>query len=357
MKGYVMLLAAAAILMLVLPWPVLWGGRAGDGAGSVRSEERSEERSETPDDAVSATSAADTSTFDPFDAAGPASDDPASADVFRVMDTATGEVSTWDVRDFLIGTVACEMYATYHEEALKAQAVAAYTYYRYEQEQQRADPAASLKGADFSDVPGAFPDGYTTDGLRARWGDRFEEYYAKVSAAVDAVLGVTVTYDGAPARTVYHAISGGKTESAQTVWGTDYPYLQPADSPGDVLSPHYETVVTYSVAEIAAALDLPAPDSAEGWIGDCALSDAGTVTALEIGGESFSGTTLRVKLPLRSPCFSVKTEGEQVTFTVHGYGHNVGMSQYGADYMARQGFTWQDILNHYYTGVTVKFPE
>ena len=277
-----------------------------------------------------------------------------------MLDTDSGKVVELSERDFLIGTVANELYPTYHIEAMKAQAVAAYTYYSRKRTAQRANPSADLKGADFSDVPSRFPEGYTTEGLKERWGKNYDTYYKKVCEAVDAVAGKRLYYDGQPIMASYHAISFGATETAGVVWGSDYPYLQSVPSPGDKLSPDYETVVSFKAADFSAALckevkDLKLEGDAAGWVtGDPKLSEAGTVEEITVGGMKITGRQMRAALSLRSACFTVKYADGAFQFTVHGFGHGVGMSQYGADYMARQGSTWQEILTHYYTGVTIE---
>ena len=296
----------------------------------------------------------------PPGAPSPDTSSPSASDTFRVLDTDSGKVVELSERDFLIGTVANELYPTYHIEAMKAQAVAAYTYYSRKRTAQRANPSADLKGADFSDVPSRFPEGYTTEGLKERWGKNYDTYYKKVCEAVDAVAGKRLYYDGQPIMASYHAISFGATETAGVVWGSDYPYLQSVPSPGDKLSPDYETVVSFKAADFSAALckevkDLKLEGDAAGWVtGDPKLSEAGTVEEITVGGMKITGRQMRAALSLRSACFTVKYADGAFQFTVHGFGHGVGMSQYGADYMARQGSTWQEILTHYYTGVTIE---
>lgn len=284
---------------------------------------------------------------------------PASEASFKILDTKTGQVVTMSERDFLIGTVANELYPTYHTEAMKAQAVAAFTYYGCKRTAQQANPDPALKGADFSDVTSRFPEGYTVEGLRERWGDNFDTYYKKVCDAVDAVMGQRILYNGEPILAAYHAISFGTTERAEVVWGTDYPYLQSVPSPGDSLSPGYETTVSFKPEELSAALckeveGLKLEGDAAGWItGEPTTSPAGSVLTLTVGGTSVTGRQIRKALELRSTCFTVAYKDGVFQFTVHGFGHSVGMSQYGADYMARQGADYQEILKHYYTGVTI----
>lgn len=275
--------------------------------------------------------------------------------VFRVQSAVSDTVVTLSERDFLIGTLAAEMYPSYGIEALKAQAVAAYTYYGCKRTAARADGEM----ADFSDVPSTFPTLYTVEGMRERWGECFEEYYQKLCEAVDAVLGQRLLYEGEPILAVYHAMSAEKTETAAVVWGRDLPYLQAVDSPGDTLAPSYETVVSVSAADFAAALQgvgVTPEGAAADWVDGDSLtrSPSGTVTAVTVCGHTFTGRELRTLFSLRSAAFTLQYRADTgFVFTVHGYGHGVGLSQYGAACLAAEGKTYVEILQYYYTGVTV----
>ena len=264
--------------------------------------------------------------------------------VFKVLDADAGVIYTFSQRDFLIYTVASEMPASYPTEALKAQAVASYTYYQYQLAHRSADSAAAKQGADFSDVPSSFPDTYSPEGLKKYWGDNYDRHLQTVAAAVDAVFGETMTYDGEPIFAPYHSCNAGTTESSEIMWGTKFAYLQPVVSGGDPLSPQYRSTVTVSDEKFAAAFpELNLTGDADGWItGTPTFSPSGTVTAITVGGKTLAGTQVRSALGLRS-----------ASFTVSGYGHGVGMSQVGAKAMAEQGFTYDEILKHYYTGVTL----
>ncbi len=281
--------------------------------------------------------------------------DEQSDDVFKVLDADAGVIYTFAERDFLIYTVASEMPASYPIEALKAQAVATYTYYTYEKARQ-AENSAALQGADFSAVPSTFPETYSPEGLKKYWGDHYDTYLQTIASAVDAVYGKQILYNDSPIFAAYHSSNAGKTESSSIVWGNEFDYLQPVVSSGDTLSPHYNTTVTVSDKDFAGAFpELSLSGDAGSWIsGTPTVTDSGTVTSITIGGKTFTGRQVREALALRSACFSVTHGTDGFTFTVSGYGHGVGMSQYGAKAMAEQGFTYDEILRHYYTGVTVK---
>ena len=336
MKRYALLILVVFLLLLLIPLPAL--GILGGDKPPVSSSEGSSSGSSSP----SGSSA-------------PSADE----DSFKVLDVKSGEVLEVGMRDFLIGTVASVLFPTYHIEAMKAQAVASYTYYTVQRIRQKKNPDPDLKGADFSDVPSTFPETYTQEGLKKRWGDRYDEYYKKVCEAVDAVFGKQLIYNGEPILAAYHAISFGTTEDAANVWGSGYPYLVPVPSPGDELSPDFASTVTFTPEEFSEAVKKVLPvcaqeGQADGWIGgEITRSEAGTVTAVTVGGVSCTGKQLRTALGLRSACFTVEYKNGGFLFQVKGYGHGVGMSQYGADYMARQGSDWEDILRHYYTDVEI----
>ena len=281
--------------------------------------------------------------------------------VFKVLDQESGTVYTYSERDFVLYTVASEMPATYQSEALKAQAVASYTYYCVQRQQEREDPDPELKGADFADTLSGAPRYYSDAELKERWGEQYEAYHDKITQAVDAVFGRKITYNSEPISAAYHAISSGTTEDAAVVWGSSLPYLQPVASPGDKLSPSYQSTVTFSSGEFKEKLSsvegCAFGDDPAAWIaGEPEATSSGTVTQITIGGKALTGMEVREKLGLRSACFTVAYQDGTFTFTVLGYGHDVGMSQYGADYMARQGSDWEEILHYYYTGVVITEP-
>lgn len=331
MKGYAVLALLLALWMLLVPLGMLPRGQG-----------------DTPDD----TSAPAVS--DP--AADHTAKTPVDEPVYRMLCGDT--VVSLPRREFLIRTLAMEMPALYHEEALKAQAVAAYTYYerRRLQQAEQADPA--LQGADFVTPNADFPQEYTTEKLQARWGEQYEANYQKLCAAVDAVAGQAITYEGELIDACFHAISNGTTETAANVWGAEVPYLQAVASTGDPLAERYASERVLTPDEVRAALTdagvavtLPADPAA--WFGTPTLSEAGTVTAQPIGDATLPGTKVRQVFGLRSATFTVTYTEGAFHFAVRGYGHGVGMSQCGADYLARQGYTYRQILEHYYTDIKI----
>ncbi len=334
MKGYALSLLIVAIVLLLLPLPAL---------------PRAQAAVTTP--APAQPSAAPTTT--------PSTTAPSQKPTEETVKILVGDtVVSLSCRDFLIRTLAFEMSPDYHPEALKAQAVAAYTYYGRRQRAQAAKPDPTLKGAHFKAPDSTFPQEYTPEKLRARWGDKYDTYYAKLCAAADAVTGQYMVYGEEWIDACYFAISHGTTESAEAVWGADVPYLRSVASPGDKLASGYEKAVTLTPETVKAALlkadsTLVLGDDPAAWFGKPAITATGSVATLAVGGKDLRGTAVRAALSLRSTHFTVTFADGQFTFTTRGYGHGVGMSQYGADYLARQGYTWQEILRYYYTGITI----
>lgn len=277
---------------------------------------------------------------------------------FHVWCEEENRTISMDEREFILYTVAAEMPVSYGEEALKAQAIASYTYYCYQREQEKLSPSADLHGADFADAPSDFPENYNEKAWRERWGENFDKHFKTLNTAVDAVFGTTMCYDGALIMAAYHAISCGQTESAENVWDTALPYLQSVPSTGDALAEDFTSVCTFTTAELAAALantpHVQLSGDAAGWLGEIERTQAGTVKRLTIGQVDFTGRELRKLLGLRSAAFDATYKDGVFTFTAQGFGHGVGMSQYGAGYLARQGMRYDEILRYYYTGVTLR---
>lgn len=266
---------------------------------------------------------------------------------------AEDETKTLSMRDYVIGCVAAEMPAVYEKEALRAQAAASATLARYMQAHNQNNKA--LKGGVIAADPGSYQGYYTTEEMKEHWGEGFDDYYKKIADAVDETLPYTITYDGAPIIAAFHAVSSGTTESAETVWNKKLPYLVSVPSEGDKLCPGYASSAAIPAEELQEKLVLSPGDKAPGeWLGDAEYSAAGTLLSQEICGKKVSGETLRDRFSLRSAAVKVSFDGDSFIMDVTGYGHGVGMSQYGADYYARQGLAWQEILAHYYPGTTLQ---
>ena len=273
----------------------------------------------------------------------------ADAETFLVEDQATGQVLELSRQEYVLGAAAAEMPVSWPDEALKAQAVAAHSYALY-----CRDHTTLQSGAWLTADPARRQGCLTEPVLRSYWGTAYDENYARLSSLVDEVLDDLLTYENAPACTSYFAISNGRTEASENVWGSALPYLVSVDSSTDLAADNYEYTVTFSAAQVQQALaglgltaDLAAPES---WFGPAELTAAGYAKALPVCGQTVSGTALRRVLGLRSTCFTVQYQSGNFSFTTRGYGHGVGLSQWGAKAMAEQGAGYADILAHYYPG-------
>lgn len=261
-----------------------------------------------------------------------------------VMSSETGGTKRIEMREYLIGCVAAEMLPGCHEEALKAQTVASYTYAK-----RLTENSSDL----ITDSP-LTHQGYADRQTRMEnWGSDFEKNEQKISQAVDAVYGYSVKYGGETALTLYHSISAGQTQSAEALWGEDYPYLQSVQSQGDRLSPDYISKTVFEPEEFASLLGLSGEGDCTEWVEELQSKD-GYVTSAVICGKEFTASQIRNALELKSTAFEIECDDEKITVTCKGHGHGVGMSQYGADYMARQGSTWREILLHYYPSAVIE---
>lgn len=241
-----------------------------------------------------------------------------------------------ELEEYVVGVVAAEMPAAFPEEALKAQAVAARTY------QMRQMQAA---GSDtvLHDVGQAY---ITEEEQKKKWGEHYAFYAAKIRNAVRATAGEIMIYDGEPILAAFHAQSAGKTEDAENVWNSPVPYLKSVDSSEDKNAPDHKTTVIFSAKEISDKLGCEAKE-----ISICSRTDAGYVDEVQVGEKTFTGREIRQALGLRSSNFTVEKKGDGFLFTVFGYGHGAGMSQYGASFLAEKGMDYHEILKHYYTGI------
>ena len=256
------------------------------------------------------------------------------------------QVAEMELNEYLVGVVRGEMPASFETEALKAQAVVARTYtMRSHKRGGRHKNAAVCTDPSCCQAYTA-PDTYLKKGGT-------KKNVEKIRRAVEETGNEVLTYQGELIEAVYFSCSGGSTEDAVAVWGTAYPYLQAVSSPGEEKADHYSDTVTYTANNFEAALGRDLKGNPNEWFGVTTYTPGGGVASMEIGGTVYKGTTLRSVLGLRSTAFMITTTDSKVTITTKGYGHRVGMSQYGADAMALEGSTYREILTHYYQGVTL----
>lgn len=277
---------------------------------------------------------------------------------FIVLDESSGNIMNIPDREFLYGVVCTEMPAKFESEALKAQAVASYTYFCRARNSERAKD--SDKKYDFTVDTQKALNYITKDQRKEKWGSHFDEYEEKIENAVDSVFGEIIEDEGEPILAAYHAISSGKTEKSEDVFGGSARYLTNVESPGDKAAAGYETTAKIDTEKFKEILNskfsgLKFDTSPDRWVGNPKRSSGGMVKEIDICGRAFKGTEIRSMFALRSSDFDLwfdKPENKFI-FKVRGYGHGVGMSQYGAQYMALEGNDYKKILSWYYPGTSV----
>ena len=258
-----------------------------------------------------------------------------------------GRTEALSLHDYLIGVVMSELPAAFEQEAMRAQAIASRTF---------ALHCAKHEGADVCADSGCCQCWADERTLRERFGDGYEEYHSRAAAAVECTDGQVLEYGGALIDATFFSCSGGMTEDAVAVWGGSVPYLRAVESPGEEDARNYHTEARFTAEEFAQILLAEAPEARltgdpAAWLGAIEPTPGQGVGRVRIGGVSLPGTTLRRIFGLRSTRFSLTWDGEAFHFDVYGYGHRVGMSQYGAQAMAEQGADAETILKTYYTGV------
>ena len=258
-----------------------------------------------------------------------------------------GSMERMDLDTYLTGVLLGEMPVGFDEQALKAQAVVArtYTLKRTTTGQKHAFGAvctASSCCQAYCSADDYLAMGGTREGLN------------KVMRAVYHTENQVLTYENTLIEATYFSCSGGRTENALAVWGTEIPYLQAVDSPGEENATHFTDAVQFTASAFASALGIQIDDVPSKWLGAVTYTEGGGVATMEIAGVLFSGTTLRQKLGLRSTAFTILLVGNDFHISTKGFGHRVGMSQYGAEAMAVNGSDYREILAHYYPGTTLK---
>lgn len=254
-----------------------------------------------------------------------------------------GTVTEMDLDTYLTGVILAELPASFEQEAKKAQSIAArtFTWKAVTTGGKHGDGSVCTD----STCCQAYvdPDDYTGTA----------EAVLQAREAVQATSGCVLTYNGELIEATYFSCSGGSTEDAVAVWGTNVPYLQATESPGEERATHYTDTRTFTAEEFQSALGVSLRGSPSTWLGMTTYTAGGGVATMEIGDKSYKGTQLRTLLGLKSTAFTMTVEGDSITVTTRGYGHRVGMSQYGADAMAAGGSTYAEILTHYYQGVKI----
>lgn len=276
----------------------------------------------------------------------------------KLLVEVDGTVQELCLADYLVGVVAAEMPASFEAEALKAQTTAARTYALYQMAQGSAGKHGG--GAALCDDPACCQAYLPEARLRQNWGGAAEANLAKLRAAETATDGMAILYGGAPILAAFHSSSADGTEDAAAAWSASVPYLRRVESPeSEATVPNYRSTVSFTEEEfrqifLAAKPEAQLGGDAAGWIKDLTRDSSGYVSSVSVGGVTVRGVELRRLLGLRSACFHVTAADGLLTFATQGYGHGVGLSQYGANALAQEGKTWQEILQWYYTGVSIE---
>lgn len=275
--------------------------------------------------------------------------------------TSRNRIEKIPLEEYVKGVVAAEMPASFKIEALKAQAVAARTYVYKRMRSAGGTGCSKHPEADICDDPTHCQAWISTGQMLKKWGIfAFYHYHSKISQAVKSTEGMIILYQGKPIDPLFHSTSGGKTENSEDVWGNFVPYLRSVTSPGEESSPKFLEVKELSVSEVVSKIRQKWPDiiidykNPERHWEVVERSESGRIKKMRIGNKVVKGTEIRELFQLNSTNFKWDRNGDKIRFTTIGYGHGVGLSQYGANAMAEKGANYIDILKHYYTGVEVK---
>ncbi len=279
----------------------------------------------------------------------------------RVRHDPGGKVELMALEDYVKGVVAAEMPANFELEALKAQAVVART---LAVRRIRALGGAGLPddpSADVSTDPAKGQAWASVEELRQRWGAvNFNAYWGKISRAVEETKRMIITYDGLPIDAQFHSTSAGPTENSEDVWSEKVPYLRSVQCDWDQESPHYSSTARLTYGKIEAKIPGTSPLAAYAKTSQgkpievLERTASGRVKSVRVGTKTLRGIDFRLALGLKSANFTVSFQGDEAVFQVKGYGHGVGLCQYGANGLAKLGRTYQDIIKHYYTGVAIQ---
>lgn len=247
-----------------------------------------------------------------------------------------GDVITMELEEYLIGVVGSEMPASFANEALKAQAVAARTFV-----------AKRNFEVDDSTSSQVFQDDTQ---LKQVWGEHYNENQNRVKDAVMATKGEVLTYQGELITAAFFSSCNGYTNNSEDYWSNTSPYLRSVESKWDKDVEGNIQQSSFSIADFSTALGF---QNAVTNVSEPKRYDNGYVKSIVIDGISFSGREIREALSLRSSAFNIKKDQQTITITTEGFGHGIGMSQYGAKAMAEAGYDYTKILKHYYTGVEI----
>ena len=277
---------------------------------------------------------------------------------FLILNEKTGEVEKISAYSYALGAVMAEMPPNYHQEALKAQSLSALTRARYLKRKYEKGEG-NFENCHFSQNPDENEGFVREENAQLLYRENTEAYMDKMRKAADFAVSHEIVYEGEPILAAYHAMSPGFTEDCEAVWGKKLPYLVKRESPGDSLNEKYEVTEKMPFQKVKILLNkaYPAgsfPDGEEkSWIEPQSFSKGGFVRLCRAGGVETEGKDVRKALSLRSAAFNLEVRDGFFYITTRGYGHGVGLSQVGSDFMGRQGKTAEEIIEHYYKGAEV----
>lgn len=275
----------------------------------------------------------------------------------KLLHTNTGEVEELDMNEYLYGVVSAEMPASYEKEALKAQAIVARTYTIY----QAMNNSKKHENADICDDYTCCQAWISKDDRFSKWNENeAESNWQKIVECVNETTGKIIVYNGEPINAFFHSNSGGITETSLNIWGgIDYPYLKSVETIGEDGYNQYSSEVILTKEELINKMkekysDFEIDFNTEECIKILELTSSNRVKTIKIGNKEIAGTEARSIFGLKSTNFTFQIDGENIKFSVTGYGHGVGMSQTGADSMAKSGANYEEIIKHFYTGVEIQ---
>ena len=263
----------------------------------------------------------------------------------RVKRTSTNQIDTIPLEEYVMGVLAGEVPISFNLEALKAQAVASRSYVMYQM--------IKNKDNDYDVVDTTLNQVYLDDNhLKQVWGNNYDEYKEKIKDAVSKTAYQYITYNGELAEALFFSTSSGYTENSEDVFISNVPYLRSVASPYDAISPAFNNVVDFTYDVFCNLLGIKYTTDIN--VNILSQTPNGRINSIKINEKTFSGSDVASLLGLKSSNFSITFADNKIYITTKGFGHGVGMSQYGAEGMAEQGFTYDQILKHYYTGVEIE---
>lgn len=274
----------------------------------------------------------------------------------KLLHTETNQIEELNIDEYLYGVVASEMPASFEMEALKAQAIVARTYTIY----QMINNQGRHENADICDNYACCQAWISKEERLEKWEQEVAETnWQKILDVVNATSGKIITYEGKPINAFFHANSGGKTETSLNIWGgINYPYLKSVETAGEDGYTQYSSEVTISKNDLINKIkekyqDFSIDYTQENCVQILEYTTSGRVKTIKVGNKEIAGTELRKLLGLKSTNFTFIINGDNITFSVIGYGHGVGMSQTGADSLAKIGKNSEEIIKHFYTNVEI----